>query len=315
MGESAGGGSIMHQITAFGGLKGPVPFQRAILQSPGFLPMPGNLQQENAYNSALAAATYVTGKNITTTAQLRDLTTSQLQTVNAIAVGIASYGTFTFGPAVDGNFVPALPGVLLSHGQFDKSVDVMLGHNLDEGLLFTSPFVTNQSTFAAMISQSFPDVNPIVANYIENVMYPDVMDGSYGYTTETERAALAASEISFTCNTRYLDLAYANKTYSYYFTMPPGFHGEDVPYTFFNGDTKTLDDGAPVNATIAYALQQYITSFVKTGNPNGRGLKEAGFPVYGKNAQVLDLSPTGIKVQTDTVANARCSWLQKAIYY
>ena len=35
MGESAGGGSIMHQITAFGGLEGRVPFQQAIMQSPG----------------------------------------------------------------------------------------------------------------------------------------------------------------------------------------------------------------------------------------------------------------------------------------
>ena len=35
LGESAGGGSIMHQITAHGGLKGPAPFQQAIMQSPG----------------------------------------------------------------------------------------------------------------------------------------------------------------------------------------------------------------------------------------------------------------------------------------
>lgn len=34
-GESAGGGSVMHQITAYGGEKGPVPFQAAIPQSPG----------------------------------------------------------------------------------------------------------------------------------------------------------------------------------------------------------------------------------------------------------------------------------------
>lgn len=33
-GESAGAGSIMHQITAFGGLQGPAPFQQAVLQSP-----------------------------------------------------------------------------------------------------------------------------------------------------------------------------------------------------------------------------------------------------------------------------------------
>lgn len=35
MGESAGGGSIMHQITAFGNQQGPAPFQQAIMQSPG----------------------------------------------------------------------------------------------------------------------------------------------------------------------------------------------------------------------------------------------------------------------------------------
>ena len=36
IGESAGGGSILHQITAFGGFQGPVPFQQGVLQSPGF---------------------------------------------------------------------------------------------------------------------------------------------------------------------------------------------------------------------------------------------------------------------------------------
>jgi len=37
MGESAGGASIIHQITAFGGSQGPVPFQQAIVQSPAYV--------------------------------------------------------------------------------------------------------------------------------------------------------------------------------------------------------------------------------------------------------------------------------------
>jgi carboxylesterase type B len=37
MGESAGGGSIMHHITANGGKSAPA-FKRAILQSPAFMP-------------------------------------------------------------------------------------------------------------------------------------------------------------------------------------------------------------------------------------------------------------------------------------
>jgi len=36
-GESAGGGSIMHQITAYGGANGSAPFQQAIPQSPGWV--------------------------------------------------------------------------------------------------------------------------------------------------------------------------------------------------------------------------------------------------------------------------------------
>jgi cholinesterase len=38
MGESAGGASITHQITAYGGMQANVPFQQAILQSAAWLP-------------------------------------------------------------------------------------------------------------------------------------------------------------------------------------------------------------------------------------------------------------------------------------
>ncbi|KAH8814850.1 Alpha/Beta hydrolase protein [Xylogone sp. PMI_703] len=314
IGESAGGGSIMHQITAYGGMKGSVPFQQAIMQSPGFLPVAGNSQQENTFNSVLFAARFVTNKNITTLDDLRAMSSTDLQTVNTIAVGIAMYGQFSFGPVVDGLFVPALPGLLLSRGQFDKDIRVMVGHNLNEGLLFTSPFITNQSAYTSFLSQTFPDASPIIINYIGTTLYPEIYDGSHGYTNPVERSSLATSEISFTCNTRYIDLAFKNKTYSYYFTIPPGIHGEDVPYTFFNGDTSSSDDGLPVNATVAQAMQEYITSFAKTGNPNGKGKKIPMFPMYGNNSEVLDLSLDGFQVQKDTVANSRCDWWQKALY-
>jgi len=59
-GQSAGAGSIMHQITAYGGLRGKVPFQQAILQSPGFQPYPGNWQQDQVLQSYLAALNVTT---------------------------------------------------------------------------------------------------------------------------------------------------------------------------------------------------------------------------------------------------------------
>ena len=125
-GESAGGGSIMHQITAYGGNNGPAPFQQAILQSPGFQPVVSNAQEETIFNDYLGLL------NVTTLEQARQLPYSALQTANIIQVGLASYGQFVYGPSVDGDFVPQLPGLLLLHGQYDKSLRVMVGHNADE---------------------------------------------------------------------------------------------------------------------------------------------------------------------------------------
>ena len=116
----------MHQITAFGGLKGPVPFQQAIPQSPGFLPYVSDQQQEQTFQDFLSLL------NVKTIEEARQLPFSKLLQANAQQVGASSYGTFTYGPTVDSKFVPALPGELLLHGQYDKSLKVMVGHNADE---------------------------------------------------------------------------------------------------------------------------------------------------------------------------------------
>jgi len=118
----------MHQITAYAGLK-DVPFKQAIMQSPGFLPQASNDQLENQYNNFLATA------GVSNIDELRALSTEALQAANAVSVWESSWGFFGYGPAVDGYFVPALPGKLLLDGNFAKNVKVMVGHNLNEGEL------------------------------------------------------------------------------------------------------------------------------------------------------------------------------------
>ncbi|KAF4637403.1 hypothetical protein G7Y89_g693 [Cudoniella acicularis] len=315
MGESAGAGSIMHQITAFGGARGPAPFSQAILQSPGFSPVSGNAQEDATLEALLTSAQSLISSNITSVAALRDLSFDELRGLNAITVARSYYSQFTYGPSVDGIFVPKLPGVLMLEGKFDKNVRAMVAHNSDEGIIFTSPFLQTEAELVANVKTIFPAASNATIDYWAQVAYPPIYDGSYGYTTITERAALFISEVSFTCNARYTDLAYGNETYSYYFTVPPGFHGEDVAYTFFNGDTTTSDDGLPVNATVAETMQRYITNFAmsKTGNPNGKGLPF--FPKYQSNATVLVLGDTDFgSLTTDPVANSRCTWLQTAPY-
>jgi len=305
----------VHQITAYGGLKGPVPFQQAIPQSPGFSPVTSNLQQETIFQTFLGLL------NVSTLEEARQLPSAALIKANIIQVANASYGGFGFGPAVDGYFVPLLPGELLAQGRYDKNLKLLIGHNLDEGLIFTSPFITNQSAYAASLQAALPDASSSVINYIDTVLYPPVFTGQYGYTDQISRVAVTVAELVFTCNTFFLDLAYGNQTYAYQFSISPALHGDDLAYTFYNDgglrppDVATLDTGLQ-NVTVALALQDWIVTFARDGVPNSpdvQGIPK--FTVYGPNAMIEDLNLTRITQIMDPAADPRCRWWQKALYY
>jgi hypothetical protein len=96
----------MHHITSYGGLKEEASFQRAIAQSPGFHPVPGNAEQEAMYAKTLASASQITGKNIISLSGPRGLSEADLYYTNCLVVAISIYGLFSYGPVVDGKIVP-----------------------------------------------------------------------------------------------------------------------------------------------------------------------------------------------------------------
>ena len=127
------------------GLK-PVPFQQAILQSPGFQPVPSSNEQEQTFNEFLRIA------NVSGLEEARQLPTERLIAANAQQIQKSNYGTYSCmtltthvtlksvlitssdGPTVGGQFAPELPGKLLLEGAFAKDVNVMVGHNIFEGV-------------------------------------------------------------------------------------------------------------------------------------------------------------------------------------
>ncbi|KAF9701169.1 hypothetical protein EKO04_000475 [Ascochyta lentis] len=305
-GESAGGGSIMHQITAYGGLKGKVPFQQAIPQSPGWQPVQSNVQLEDTYRKFLNLT------NTTSLAELRALPSEVIMRANAQQVAYdTAWGQFAYGPSVDGNFVPLQPGQLLAQGRFDKDVNVMVGHNANEGPLFTAPSIQSDAALRRQLNTAYPHMPNSSVDYITNVLYPSVFDGSQPYTTQYQRASLIISEGVFTCNTYYLSKAYNNETYSYLFAVPPAFHGFDIAFTYFTGGATSLLPTGVTNRTVAIALQEFITSFAEDGVPEAPGITK--FDMYGENASVLRLNITGIDEIRDSNANARCDWWQLAL--
>ncbi|KAH0427875.1 hypothetical protein CcaCcLH18_09408 [Colletotrichum camelliae] len=102
MGESAGGGSLMHHITAYGGSKGSAPFRRVVTQSAAFFPHVDAVQQEE-----------------------------NLQT-------FLTFLNFTYNPVIDGGYVPSHQAALFARVQSKRDVDMMFSHNTNGGPIFTN---------------------------------------------------------------------------------------------------------------------------------------------------------------------------------
>lgn len=184
----------------------------------------------------------------------------------------------------------------------------MNGHQLNEGIVFTRPYVNDDPSFADLVRFWTPNANTSVISYITDILYPAVFDGTYPYHDQLSRAITFVSEYVITCHTNWLDRAFHNQTYGYQFSVPPGVHAQDTEYTFYNG-SGTTDAYMTYNATVAQALQQYIISFTKTGIPNG-GAKFPTFPAYC-DGTLLNLTASGLPEVRDPTANQRCLYFQR----
>jgi cholinesterase len=154
----------------------------------------------------------------------------------------------------------------------------------------------------------FPTISHSALTHLTEDLFPPVYDGSQPYTTPFGRLDFAISDFTFTCTTNWLGHAYANKTHNYIFSVLPGNHTEDVPYTYYNGPIATVN-----NNTLAVIFQRYLTGFVESGTPNRQGLDH--WVEYGASSKVLNFNQTFIDTRVDDeTANKRCDWWQKALY-
>jgi carboxylesterase type B len=91
MGESAGAGSILAHVSAFGGVNGLTPFRKAIIQSPAIAPATDATYYAQLYQQFLTTA------NVSNYDAARKLSTDQLQGVNQAMVGGTAFASSEFG--------------------------------------------------------------------------------------------------------------------------------------------------------------------------------------------------------------------------
>lgn len=259
--------------------------------------------QDNVVDKFLALA------NASTLEEARGLPSSVLQAANRLLISNSAYGTSTCGPVVDGDYVPKLPDQLLAEGRFRRDVELIIGSTDNEGLVFTSPAVTNDTEYRRFLEETYSNSSPEILDHIANTLYPPIFDGSFGYTNQTQRAAVTKTESEFTCRYGFMEDAYGEKAKSYHFNVFPSLHEGDLPYAFY--DSRKPPTGA--NATTALVFQQLLTSFANNGTPTSPGLQN-GIPVYGKNRLMLGLESEGFRVVSDPSSRGRCEFWQQGLY-
>ncbi|EKG18976.1 Carboxylesterase type B [Macrophomina phaseolina MS6] len=319
MGESAGGGSIVMQLTAFGtGEK--APFRQAVTQSAAWEPASAGPELQNKIFDK-----FLRLLNVSTLAEARQLPSQQVIDANHIILASAEYGSVFLGPVshnlplpaglteltetqvVDGIFVTDDPKRLLRDGKADKSVKLLTTIAADEGLRFAPANITSDADFRQFVDLFLDPAEASVREHVASALYPPVFDGSLPYTNQRERAGLFWAELVSTCNIRYLHGAMEQAGFANLFDVWPSLHQGDVPYVFWNGPLTH----SAVNGTVARATQDYITAFAITGDPNNP--ESPAIDQYDTK-HILGMSATGFDVVDDPTDNERCAYWQDATY-
>ncbi len=175
-----------------------------------------------------------------------------------------------------------------------------------QGLPFSSPFVRTDADYVTYLRTRLPQASDQEISFIAGILYPPDFSGAVGYLDQIQRTAQTLGDLGFSCNTNYLARAYGNNTFNYFFSVPPALHGDVVRYTFFNGPNPMV-----LSDPTAIALQNYITSFAKSGNPNEPGTPVFNF--YGNASEVQNLNGTFDRIR-DPAASERCAWWQLALF-
>ena len=115
-GESAGAGSIMHQLVAFGGTQDPL-FSKAVMQSPAFALM---FDRKGALENTFQNFTTLAGCAGQGVACLRAASADTLNTANTALNLAGPPGTFAVGPSTDGSMVRQLASLEFQSGMEDS---------------------------------------------------------------------------------------------------------------------------------------------------------------------------------------------------
>ncbi|KAF4447925.1 carboxylesterase family protein [Fusarium austroafricanum] len=299
MGESGGGSSVLHHLIAagadrnrLGGSCQPTKklFQQAISQSPADVPV-ATSDPDELYDGFLSI---LKADNLEAA---RSMSSAAVIAANAAQIAAFPHTNYVHSPIVDSNssFGPVIKS--LQEGKFDKSVKVMAAHNIFEGGFFFDPNVKTDGDFDEWLKRSLPGLDRERRGELVEKVYPPVYDGSLGYVDMNTRQMRVWGESAIDCSFNAISQATKDKSYAYEFGVSPGFHIQDLSYTF--GTTATAMRPSQKS------LQLAIASFVLKGVPILEGGKE--FPIFGDEGLLVNITAAGaVPSVPNNINQTRC---------
>ena len=101
------------------------------------------------------------------------------------------------------SIVPDFASCLLSDWQFDNSLTVMAVHTSNKCLFFASPFLSKSADYVAALKTIITSTSAEDINFVSEFLYPNVLNGTYGNTSQTSRFAVALGDIEKSCNAQH----------------------------------------------------------------------------------------------------------------
>jgi carboxylesterase type B len=285
-GQSAGGMSV-HNLIASPLAKGL--FHRAIVQSGGStVSRTGiTLGGKTLATAEAEGVKFAESKGAKSIADLRGMTWQQLTA--APPAGAAPGPAIRFSPIIDGHLLRAPVAQVVAEGK-QNDVPTLTGANTGElgGLSGPQGGVTVDS-YTKRATQVF---GALAEEFLK--LYPATTD-------EQAAAAQAQSSRDQALVAMHLwakQRAKTSKTPAYTYLWDhamPGpdaarfgaFHSSEVPYFLNTLDSAPARPFVDADHKIADMMSSYITNFVKTGNPNGKGLPQ--WDVVGEKREVMEV--------------------------
>jgi para-nitrobenzyl esterase len=301
-GESAGAVSTCANLAASAS---DGTFERAIVESgPCAVPLP-SLASTEAKHAPLFAQLGCTGSGAQLAACLRspDLTVQKILAVQqALPRG-------TFSPSVDGNDIPVQPRTYLGR------IRLLLGGNkLEAGYTVLPNPPATAEAYQAALQRGYGAQADAIA-----VQYPVAKYASPGLALANVESDSGPSPVISVCGDvtswRITRASSGAAIYAYEFNDPAGYavnlvrgpvHTAELPYLFTNPSGVAPPGGKlpPESQALSATMLAYWTNFIKTGNPNAKGLPE--WPAYSLTTDVLQLAPNAVTTGVDVGAEHKC---------